>query len=682
MVTAVFLCDKEWKIQDVMQYDAKFPILPGEFLTALVAQPEKLMQDAGEHRTLLLGFPDFGMQLSVTIRLFQEGNLVFLAHFVNDEEYIEFAALYEKGLEWAKNHLQGLYHSEYYQISQLNNQLVDSKRALTRANRKLKQAVQEIEKTNERLVEAEKAAEHAMHVAEQANRLKTEFLANMSHDIRTPMNAIVGLSNLMEKDVEKPDKIMNYIEKLQVTSQHLLGLLNDVLDLSKIENGSVSLRMESVNLAAQLRQIEAVTRPQAKARNQTFRIRARGIRHEDFFSDATRLRQVLLNLLSNAVKYTQEGGEILFEMEEFANPDGDLYYRFVVEDNGMGMSEEYLKHIFDPFSRSEESLATEIQGTGLGMSITKNIVDLMNGSITVESELGKGTEFVVTVDFKLAENAVHYMPIRELQGARALVVDDDVNTCQSVSKMLRSIEMHPDWSTSGREAVIRAKEAEEIKDGYKAYIIDYLMPDMNGIETVRQIRKVIGDEVPIIVLTAYEWSEFEDEAREAGVTAFVSKPIFMSELREVLTRQSMDVAEIEKVPQPKCDYSGKRVLLVEDNDLNREIATIILEDTGIVVDTAEDGIEAINIMNHAWEDQYDLIFMDIQMPKMDGYTATREIRTLKNNKKANIPIVAMTANAFDEDRRKSFEAGMNGHIAKPLDMAALTMTLNRIFGMK
>ncbi len=463
----------------------------------------------------------------------------------------------------------------------------------------------------------------------------------------------------------------------------LLSLINEILDMSRIESGTVKLEENIVHIPDILHDLRTIIQGQAAVKQQNLYIDSLDVVNEDVVTDKLRLNQVLLNIVSNAIKYTGCGGNIVIRVtEKPCSIKEYTTYEFRIRDDGMGMSQEFKEHVFDAFARERSSTVSGIQGTGLGMSITKNIVDLMNGSITVESELGKGTEFVVTVDFKLAENAVHYVPIRELQGARALVVDDDVNTCQSVSKMLRSIEMRPDWSTSGREALIRAKEAEEIKDGYKAYIIDYLMPDMNGIETVRQIRKVIGDEVPIIVLTAYEWSEFEDEAREAGVTAFVSKPIFMSELREVLTRQSMDVAETEKVPQPKCDYSGKRVLLVEDNDLNREIAKIILEDTGIVVDTAEDGIEAINIMNHAREDQYDLIFMDIQMPKMDGYTATREIRTLKNNKKANIPIVAMTANAFDEDRRKSFEAGMNGHIAKPIDMAALTMTLNRIFGMK
>lgn len=665
MVTAVFLCDKEWKIQDVMQYDAKFPILPEEFLTALVDQPEKLMQDAGEHRTLLLGFPDFGMQLSVTIRLFQEGNLVFLAHFVNDQEYIEFAALYEKGLEWAKNHLQGLYHSEYYQISQLNNQLVDSKRALTRANRKLKQAVQEIEKTNERLVEAEKAAEHAMHVAEQANRLKTEFLANMSHDIRTPMNAIVGLSNLMEKDVEKPDKIMNYIEKLQVTSQHLLGLLNDVLDLSKIENGSVSLRMESVNLAAQLRQIEAVTRPQAKACNQTFRIRARGIRHEDFFSDATRLRQVLLNLLSNAVKYTQEGGEILFEMEEFANPDGDLYYRFVVEDNGMGMSEEYLKHIFDPFSRSEESLATEIQGTGLGMAITHNIVEMMDGSITVESSLGKGSRFEVTLPFTPDREKM-----RTLEGSTVLLI--------GVSE-----ELEEEISCASGDAAVQIESVDTVSEAVKLMekkeidiIIQPFAPNTaTAKEQVQLLRKAGSEELMIFCLEAGLWEDMEEHIAAAGMDGMVPLPFFLSRLEKEISRTRKKRKESEDAGDV-FTLQGMKLLCAEDNELNAEILGAMLEMAGAAYTICPDGKQLIEAFE-AEPEKYDAILMDIQMPVMNGYEAVRRIRSGKPDRGRKIPIIAMTANVFAEDIQKCLNAGMDAHVGKPVDMEVLERTLKK-----
>ena len=343
------------------------------------------------------------------------------------------------------------------------------------------------------------------------------------------------------------------------------------------------------------------------------------------------------------------------------------------------MSPEFVGHVFDTFAREQSATVSGIQGTGLGMAITKNIVEMMGGTIEVESEEGKGSKFIVTLTVRLANQAIKYEPIAELQGARALVVDDDIDTCRSVCKMLRSIDMQPDWTVTGKEAVLRAQDAAELNDEYKVYIIDYLMPDMNGIETIRRIRRVIRESVPIIVLTAYDWSDFEKEAREAGATAFVAKPIFMSELRSVLTKPVQVEEPKYENADGSYDYSGRRVLLVEDNELNRELASTILGETGMLIDCAEDGIEAINMINEAPEDKYDLVLMDIQMPRMDGYTATREIRTLSNNKKANIPIVAMTANAFEEDRRKAFEYGMNGHIVKPIHMKEIAKILDEIF---
>ena len=342
------------------------------------------------------------------------------------------------------------------------------------------------------------------------------------------------------------------------------------------------------------------------------------------------------------------------------------------------MSEEFQKHIFESFSREQTSTVSGIQGTGLGMAITKNIVDMMGGTIQVKSEEGKGTEFVVSIDCKLSGNVVKYETIPELQGARALVVDDDTDTCMSVGKMLKRIGMRADWTVSGKEAIVRAKEAFEEGDEFKAYIIDWLMPDMNGIETVRRIRKVIGESTPIIILTAYDWSDIEIEAREAGVTAFVSKPLFMSELREVLTRPIRTNAS-KKEEAEEVDFTGKRILLVEDNELNQEIAAEILRGAGFLVDIADDGIIAVEKMAEAKPDDYDLILMDIQMPKMNGFIATREIRTLNDNRKANIPIIAMTANAFDEDKKKAYECGMNGFVAKPINIKVLMSTLKEIF---
>ncbi len=531
----------------------------------------------------------------------------------------------------------------------------------------------------EKQISQENALRDALMQARRANRAKSSFLSNMSHDIRTPLNAIIGFTALAQTHMDNTEQVQDYLRKIHTSGSHLLSLINEILDMSRIESGNVRLEEDVVHLPDVLHDLRTIIQGQVAAKQQNLYIDSLDVENETVITDKLRLNQVLLNIIGNAIKYTGCGGSIIIRVtEKHCAMSGYGTYEFRIRDNGMGMSPDFVEHVFDTFAREKTSTVSGIQGTGLGMSITKNIVDMMNGTIQVESELGKGSEFIVTVDFKLAENTVSSRPITELQGARALVVDDDVNTCQSVSRMLRSISMRPEWCTSGREAVIRAGEASEIKDEYKVYIIDYVMPDMNGIETVRRIRKLVGDEIPIIVLTAYEWTEFEDEAREAGVTDFIAKPIFMSELRAVLTRRDEKIRNGEKEKEPVFDYSGKRVLLVEDNELNREIACYILEDAGMEVDTAEDGIEAVNIMSRAAEDQYDVVFMDIQMPRMDGYTATREIRTLKNNRKANIPIVAMTANAFDEDRKKSFEAGMNGHIAKPISMETIAATLDQV----
>lgn len=536
------------------------------------------------------------------------------------------------------------------------------------------------EKENE--LKQDAALRDALMAAKHASRAKTTFLNNMSHDIRTPMNAIIGFTALAQTHIDNQEQVKDYLSKIHTSSTHLLSLINEILDMSRIESGTVKLEENNVHLPDVLHDLRTMIQGQIGAKQQNLYIDTLDVVNEDVITDKLRLNQILLNIVSNAVKYTNIGGNIFIRVKEKPCKIKDhTTYEFSVKDNGIGMSKEFLGTIFDAFTRERSSTVSGIQGTGLGMSITKNIVDLMNGTITVDSELGKGSEFVVTLDFKLADKVQVYKPIPELIHSRALVVDDDVNTCQSVSKMLREIQMRPDWSTSGKEAVIRAKEAKEINDEYKVFIIDYLMPDMNGIETVRQIRRVINDDIPIIVLTAYDWADFEEEAKRAGVTAFVSKPIFMSELRSVLTKQNEEPVN-EKPVEVKYDFKGRRVLLVEDNELNREIATAILTDAGMEVDIACDGMEAVNTIYKADEDEYDVIFMDIQMPKMDGYTATKEIRTLKNNKKANIPIVAMTANAFDEDKQKALEAGMNAHIAKPIDMNVIAKTLEKIFNSK
>ena len=546
-------------------------------------------------------------------------------------------------------------------------------RAVLLANR-------DITKEKEKELEQERELRNALAAAEHANKAKTNFLNSISHDIRTPMNAVIGFTALATTHIDNKDLVMEYLKKISISSRHLLSLINDVLDMSRIESGNVRLEEVKVHLPDVFHDLRVIIQGSIAAKQQELYIDTQNVVHEDVVIDKLRLNQVLLNIVGNAIKFTPVGGMINIRVSE--NPcskEGYASYSFSVKDNGIGMSEEFQEHIFDAFTREQTVTKSGIQGTGLGMAISKNIVNMMGGTITVNSEVGKGSEFIVSIECKIASETVKYKSVPELQGARALVVDDDANTCMSVCKMLRDIEMRADWTTSAKEAVLRAKEACEIKKEFKAYIIDWQMPDMNGIETVRRIRKVIGNDTPIIILTAYDWADIAEEAKEAGVTAFVSKPLFMSELRAVLTQQAVGTEKDAAVEKKHYNHAGKRVLLVEDNELNREIAAAILEEAGLIVDSVEDGTDAVERMGSAEESRYDAILMDIQMPKMDGYMATREIRTLGNNKKANIPIIAMTANAFEEDKKKAFEAGMNAHIAKPISIDAIMEVLDQIF---
>ena len=546
-------------------------------------------------------------------------------------------------------------------------------------------ANRDVTEEKEREIEQDKNLRNALAAAEHANKAKTAFLNNMSHDIRTPMNAIIGFTALATTHIGSTELVLEYLKKIQTSGQHLLSLINDVLDMSRIESGSVRIEYTAVHLPDVLHDLRTIIQGSVHSKQQDLYIDTQDVLHEDIITDKLRLTQVLLNIISNAVKYTPVGGMVNIRVSEKpCRREGYTTLIFSVKDNGIGMSPEFCKQVFDSFSREYTVTENGIGGTGLGMAITKNIVDMMGGTIEVESEAGKGTEFTVVLECETSGVTVKREPIPELKGARALVVDDDAETCMSVSKMLREIEMTADWTTSGKEAVLRVKEAYEQNREFKVYIIDWLMPDMNGIETVRRIRMVVGPESPIIILTAYDWSDIEQEAREAGVTAFVSKPLFLSELREVLMspeQRAFIRNENQKLQvEGQRSYEGKKVLLVEDNELNREIATAIMEEIGLDVDSAEDGTDAVNIMSSASGSKYDLIFMDIQMPKMDGYTATREIRTLNKPKCANIPIIAMTANAFEEDRKKAIKAGMNGHIAKPISKDVILENLDQIFG--
>ncbi|MBS6699037.1 MAG: response regulator [Faecalibacterium prausnitzii] len=526
------------------------------------------------------------------------------------------------------------------------------------------------------LEEQNRKLEIALQHEGAANRAKREFLFNMSHDIRTPMNAIIGFTSLAATHIDNREQVLDYLKKISTSSQHLLSLINDVLDMSRIESGKVKIEEKAVHLPDLVHDVRSIIQPNVAAKRLSLFIDTMDIEDEDIITDPLRLNQILLNILSNAIKFTPTGGMISIRIaQKNGAPKGCVCYEFRIKDNGIGMSEEFQKHIFEEFSREESSTVSGIQGTGLGMSITKNIVDLMGGTIALTSEPGKGSEFIVTLCFTRSGQKAEPKQLPQLEGLRALVADDDTNTCLNVSTMLSKIGMRPEWTISGKEAVIRTKYAVEQGDAFSVYIIDWLIPDMNGIEIVRQIRKVIGNRCPIIILTAYDWADIEDEARAAGVTAFCEKPLFLSELRRVLAEPFRAEPASEPAQPTAADLKGKKLLLVEDNELNREIALEILKEAGFVVDTAEDGTVAVQKIKQAAPGQYDLILMDIQMPNLDGYEATRQIRALPDAEKASIPIFAMTANAFEEDRQNALAAGMNGHIAKPLDVPHLLRVL-------
>ena len=550
---------------------------------------------------------------------------------------------------------------------------------LIRDNRRSRAQIKEKETAHIELEEKQKALSDALIAAEQANRAKTDFLNNMSHDIRTPMNAIVGFTALAASHMDHPEQVKDYLQKITVSSQHLLSLINDVLDMSRIESGKVTIEETDVHLPDVIHDLRTIIQANVTAKQQELLIDTQDVKHEDIITDKLRLNQVLLNILSNAIKFTPSGGTISFRLIEEPSSRADIAnFVFRIKDNGIGMSKEFQKTIFEAFTRERTSTVSGTQGTGLGMAITKNIVDMMGGTITVQSEEGKGSEFVVRIPCQIGESKNIAEKIPELQGLRALVADDDMNSCLSVSAMLRDIGMRPDWTNYGKEAVVRAKEAKDQADEFKVYIIDWMMPDLNGIETVRRIRKIVGDDAPIIILTAYDWSDIEDEARQAGVTSFCSKPIFMSELRGILAKPFLVEKPAVNEAPAAVDFTGKRILLAEDNEMNQMIAVAILENVGFTVDIASNGADAVEKMEQAPAGTYDVILMDIQMPIMNGYEAAGRIRKMDDQKKAEIPIVAVTANAFEEDRKVALEAGMNGHLAKPYDINAIMQTLSAI----
>ncbi len=524
------------------------------------------------------------------------------------------------------------------------------------------------------------ALSEAVRAAETANKAKSTFLSNMSHDIRTPMNAIIGFTTLAVSNIDDKKRVRDYLGKILSSSNHLLSLINDILDMSRIESGKIHLEETEVSLSDVLHDLKTIISGQIHAKQLELYMDAMDVTNEDVYCDKTRLNQVLLNLLSNAVKFTPAGGTVSVRIRQYPGTvKGSELYEIRVKDNGIGMSQEFVQKIFSPFERERTSTVSRIQGTGLGMAITKNIVNMMGGTIEVLTEQGKGTEFIVRLPFRIQSKHQRIEKIAELEGLKALVVDDDFNTCDSVTKMLVKVGMRSEWTLSGKEAVLRARQSMEMGDVFHAYIIDWRLPDMNGIEVTRQIRS-LGDETPIIILTAYDWSDIEVEARAAGVTAFCAKPMFMSDIRDTLMTaigQKQAEAETAILPAAGSDFRGKCILLVEDNELNSEIAAEILNEYGFLVDTAENGAEAVEKVKNSKPGNYDLVLMDVQMPVMNGYEATKQIRALDNPALAGITILAMTANAFDEDKKKALECGMDGFLSKPIVIEELISILQK-----
>ncbi len=524
--------------------------------------------------------------------------------------------------------------------------------------------------------------EEKLQKAEVAERAKTMFLSNMSHDIRTPMNAIIGFATLAEANIDNKERIQEYLAKILSSGNHLLSLINDILDMSRIESGKLNIEETECNLSDIFKDMRNIMQTQMQSKQLNFYMDTLDVTDEEVYCDKLHVNQMLLNLLSNAIKFTPAGGTVSLTIAQKPDaPVGYASYEIHIKDTGIGMSEEFLKHVFEPFERERNSTVSGIQGTGLGMPIAKSIVDAMGGTIEVQSECGKGTEFIINLKLRLVSEPKKFGRIHELEGLRALVVDDSFTTCDSVAKMLMRIGMRSEWTLRGKEAVLRAKQAVEMGDEFYVYIIDWALPDLGGLEVARQIRAIVGDTVPIIILTAYDLNVVKDEMGDVNVTAMCNKPLFMSELRDTLISalgKGENSAEGEPVIPTLEDLKGKRLLLVEDNALNREIAEEILAESGFTVETAVDGSKAVDMVKNSEAGYYDAVLMDIQMPIMNGYEAARAIRALENKELANIPIVAMTANAFDDDREEAFKNGMNEHIAKPINVGKLTETLRQI----
>lgn len=520
-----------------------------------------------------------------------------------------------------------------------------------------------------------KQLKRAREEALRANRAKSEFLSNMSHDIRTPMNAIVGMTAIATANIDNKQQVQNCLKKIALSSRHLLGLINDVLDMSKIESGKMTLNMEQVSLREAIDGITTIVQPQLKIKKQNFNVFIHDIITENVYCDSVRLNQVLLNLLSNAIKFTPDEGKIEIALSQEESPLGEHFVRnhIWVTDTGIGMTQEFLKRIFESFTREDNARVHKTEGTGLGMTITKYIVDAMKGTIEVQSELGKGTKFHVTLDLERVETMEEEMILPDWH---MLVVDDDEQLCESAVASLKGIGIRGEWTLSGEDAIDIAVKAHDGGNNFDIILLDWRLPGIDGIETARRIRKALGDDIPILLISAYDWSEMEDEAREAGISGFIAKPLFKSTLFYGLRKYAEGATEAkeENAIAKEEELAGKKILLAEDNDLNWEIADMLLTDAGLIVERAENGKICVEKLKNSAPGTYDAILMDIRMPVMTGYEATVEIRKL-NHPDRDIPIIAMTADAFSDDMKKCLECGMNAHVAKPIDLELIKATL-------
>ncbi len=520
--------------------------------------------------------------------------------------------------------------------------------------------------------ELEKAREEAVH----ATRAKSEFLSNMSHDIRTPMNAIVGMTAIAVANIDDKKQIQNCLKKITLSSKHLLGLINDVLDMSKIESGKLTLHIEQISLREVMDSIVNIVQPQIKEKKQHFSVHIRNVEAEDVYCDSVRLNQVLLNFLSNAIKFTPEGGYIEISLYEEPSPIGDTYVRvhIKVKDNGIGMSDEFKKTIFEAFTREDSKRVQKTEGTGLGMAITKYILDAMEGTVEVNSKQGEGTEFHVILDLEkvLVQEEEMILPDWHM-----LVVDDDEQLCESVIHALKDIGINAEWTLDGEAAVELVKERHKQQNDFQIILLDWKLPGMDGIETARSIRTQMGGDIPILLISAYDWNEIEHEAREAGITGFISKPLFKSTLFYGLRQFAETDNEIEtQLSEKEIDLTGRKILLAEDNDLNWEIAEALLTERGLELEWAENGQICVDKFKRSPVGFYDAVLMDIRMPVMTGHEAAREIRAL-DREDADIPIIAMTADAFEEDIKRCMESGMNAHVAKPIDIREVERQLDK-----